>query len=107
MGLELHTRLQLGYSHSNKHNIDRKFPNSFDLCWLWSYSLSIEDTGQCIFLHWQNYSDIRKLLMSQISSIEKSITHLSDTKLTEVLLYGKTSLHSLENSRILITNISY
>ena len=45
--------------------------------------------------------------MSQISSIEKSITHLSDTKLTEVLLYGKTSLHSLENSRILITNISY
>ena len=40
--------------------------------------------------------------ISSIPSIEESIIHLSDTNVTEVLLYGKPSLYSLENSRIII-----
>lgn len=46
--------------------------------------------------------------ISSIPSIEESIIHLPDTNVTEVLLYGKPSLYSLENSRvIIIINISY
>ena len=46
--------------------------------------------------------------ISSIPSIEESIIYLSDTNVTEVLLYGKPSLCSLENSRIIIIiNISY
>ena len=77
MGLKLLTRLRLSLIHLNKYKFGRKLRNCFDPKCL--YSLSNEHTLH-FFLHYQHYTDIRKLLLNEISSINKAVTHLSDTK---------------------------
>ena len=92
------TRLRLGLNYLNKHKFDRKFPNCFDLkC---SCRPSNEDPAYFL-LHCPHYTDISRLLLNEISSTDKPIIYLPDTKLVEVFVYGKLSLILMKNNRTL------
>lgn len=59
--------------------------------------LSNEDTLQ-FFLHCLHYIDIRKLLFSDMSAIDESMIHLSETKLFQVLLNGKPNFNLIKKA---------
>ena len=59
--------------------------------------LSNEDTVQ-LFLHCHHYIDIRKFLFNDMSAIDESMIHLSETKLFQVLLKGKPNFNLIKKA---------
>ena len=85
LGLRLLTRLRLRLSHLNEHKFSNNFKNCVNpLC---TFSLEIESTSHFL-LHCSHYNNIRSTLLNELKSLYGNILKLSDTSLTNLILYG-------------------
>ena len=104
LGICLITRLRLGLSHSNKHRFNHNFDNCINpLC---TCTLEIESTAH-FFLHWHFYRNIQKTLLDDVNEININISNFTETALTDLLLYGKSSFDKIQNKKILTASIKY
>ena len=79
------TRLRLRLSHLNEHKFKHNFKNSVNpLC---TCSLEIESTSH-FFLHCNHCNNIRSTPSVKLKSLDGNILKLSDTTLTNLILYG-------------------
>ena len=96
--------LRLGLSHLNEHRFNHNFENCINpLC---TCTLEIESTTH-FFLHCHFYRNIRKTLLDDLYEININISNFSETALTDVLLYGKSSFDKIQNKKILTRPIKY
>ena len=105
IGLKLLTRLRVNLSHLREH----KFRNSFldTLNHLCSCSLEIESTKHYLLLC-PFYTPIRTTLIDNITNaIGPPISHLSDDKLVNLLLYGSDRYNTEQNSFVLKNTIAF
>ena len=104
LGLCLLTRLRLGLSHLNEHKFDHKFKSCVNpLC---NCSLEIESTSH-FFLHCIHYNNIRSTLLNELKSLDGNILKLSDTTLTNLILYGGSQFNINQNTFILNAVVKY
>ena len=98
LGFCLLTRLRLGLSHLNEH----KFSHSFENCVnpLCTCSLGIESTLH-FFLYCIHYNNIHTTLLNKLRSLDENILKLSDTTLTNLMLYGGSQVNIKQNTFIL------
>ena len=104
LGLCLLTRLRLGLSHLNEHKFNHNFENCVNpLC---TCNLEIESTS-LFFLHRNHYNNIRSTLLNQLKSLDRNILKLSDTTLTNLILYSSSKFNIKQNTFILNSVIKY
>ena len=104
LGIRLLTRLRLGLSHLNEHRFNHNFDNCINpLC---TCTLEIESTTH-FFLHCHFYRNIQKTLLDDLNEININISNFSETALTDLLLYGKSSFDKIQNKKILTASIKY
>ena len=104
LGLRLLTRLILGLSHLNEHKFNHTFKNcATPLC---TCSLEIESTSH-FFLHCDHCSNIRSTLLNELKSLDRNILKLSDTTLTNLIVYCGSQFNIKQNTFILIAVIKY
>ena len=97
LGIRLLTRLRLRLSHLNKHRFDHNFDNCINpLC---TCTLEIESTTH-FFLHCHFCRNIRKTLLDDLNEININISNFSETALTDLHLYGKSSFDKIQNKKI-------
>ena len=85
LGIKLLTRLRLGFSHLSEHKFRHNFTDSLNpLC---SCSLETESTLH-FFLRCQNYTTLRRALMTDLKNINETIMSLNESDLIHVILYG-------------------
>ena len=103
-GIRLLTRLRLQLSHLNEHRFNHNFDNCINpLC---ACTLEIESTTH-FFLHCHFYSNIHEIVLDDLNVININISNFSETALTDLLLYGKSSFDKIQNKKILIASIKY
>ena len=103
LGISL-TRLRLGLSHLNEHRFNHNFDNCINpLC---TCTLEIESTTP-FSLHCHFYRNIQKTLLDDLNEININISNFSETALTDLLLYGKSSFDKIQNKKILTASIKY
>ena len=104
LGIHLLTRLRLGLNHLNEHRFNHNFDNCINpLC---TCTLEIESTTH-FFLHCHFYRNIQKTLLDDLNEININISNFSETALTDLLLYGKSSFDKIQNKKILTASIKY
>ena len=104
LGIRLLTRLRLGLSHLNEHRFNHNFDNCINpLC---TCTLETESTTH-FFLHCHFFTNIRKTLLDDLNEININISNFSETALTDLLLYGKSSFDKIQNKKILTASIKY
>ena len=59
------------------------------------------------FLYSPLFSNQRCNLLSTVNGINDSLTNTDDTTLTEILLFGKASLHTTANTLMLNATMNY
>ena len=95
--LRLLTRLRLRLSHLNEHKFKHNFKNSVNpLC---TCSLEIESTSH-FFLHCDHCNNIRSTPSIKLKSLDGNILKLSDTTLTNLILYGGSQFNIKQNTLI-------
>ena len=104
LGIRLLIRLRLGFSHLNEHRFYHNFNNYINQ--LYTCTLEIESTTR-FFLHCHFYSIIRKTLLDELNGINSNISNFSETDLTDILLYQKSSFDKIQNKNILTACIKY
>ena len=102
--MRLLTRLRLGLSHLNEH----RFILNFEACTnsLCTCTLEVESTTH-FFLHCHYYNNIHKILLDDLKVINVNILKLSETALTDLLLYGEASFDMIQNKMILTASIKF
>ena len=90
----------LGTTASVNHNFDNCI-NPSHTC-----TQEIESTTH-FFLHCHFYRNIRKTLLDDLNVINFNISNFSETALTDLLLYGKSSFDKIQNKKILTASIKY
>ena len=104
LGFCLLTRLRLGLSHLNEHKFNHDFKNCVNpLC---TCSLGIESTSH-FFLHCNHYNNILSTPLNELKSLEGNILKLSDTTLTNLILYEGSQFNIKQNTFILNAVIKY
>ena len=104
LGIHLLPRLRLGLSQLNEHIFSYNFDNCINsLC---TCTLEIKSTTH-FFLHCHFYWNIRKTLLDDLTEININISNFSETALTDLLLYGKSSFDKIQNKKILTASIKY
>ena len=104
LGIRLLTRLRLGLSHLDEHRFSHNFDNCINpLC---TCTLETESTTH-FFLHCHFYTNIRKTLLDALNEININISNFSETTLTDLLLYGKSSFDKIHNKKILTASIKH
>ena len=104
LGIKLLTRLRLGFSYLSEHKVRHNFADSLNpLC---SCSLEKESTLH-FFLGYQNYTTLRRALMTDLNNINDTIKSLSENDLFYVILYGNKSFDNNMNISILTAIIKY
>ena len=100
--IKLLIRLRLGFSHLSEH----KFKHSFQdlLNTLCKYGFEIESTSY-FFLHCLIYNNYRSSFLSSNRNIDCKLLENTDSSLTQMLLYGNSSLDINTNS--LISNATF
>ena len=90
----IHNPLRLGLSHLNKH----RFNHSFERCikTLCACTLEVESTTH-FFLHCHYYKNIRKTVYHDLKVININISKVSETALTDLLLYGEANFDKIQN----------
>ena len=85
LGIKLITRLRLSFSHLHEHKFRHNFRDTLNpMC-----ACSIEpETTPHFLLHCQIYNNLRLTLMSDLDTLDPSISLLDDATLTVLLLYG-------------------
>ena len=107
--LHLLTRLRLGLSHLKfNHKFEHKFNHNFKNCVnpLCTCSLEIESTSH-FFLHCIHYDNNCSTLLNELKCLDGNILKLSDTTLTNLILYGGSQFNIKQNSFILNAVIKY
>ena len=69
-------------------------------------TLEVESTTH-FFLHCHYYNNIRKTLLDDLKVINVNILKLSETALTDLLLYGEASFDKIQNKMILTASIKF
>ena len=104
LGIKLLTRLRLDFSHLKEHKFRHNFNDSLNpMC---ACSLEPESTLHFL-LHCHYYDNIRLSLMSELHSIDASISLLDDTNLVNLLLFGDKKYDLNTNRSILYSTISF
>ena len=104
-GIKLLSRLRLGLSHLREHKFKHSFQDSLNpFC---SCGKGEVETSSHYLLHCSNYSEERLALLNTIKNIVMSISQQSDSKFTNVLLFGDTSFDNNRNPFILDATIDY
>ena len=94
----------LNSSHLNDHRFNHKFEGCINpLCYC---TLEVESTTH-FFLHCHYYNNIRKTLLDDLKVINVNILKLSETALTDLLLYGEASFDKIQNKMILTASIKF
>ena len=92
LGIRLLTRLRLWHNHLNEHRFSHNFDNCINpLC---TCILEIESTTH-FFLHCHFYRNIRKTILDDFNEININISNFSETALTDLLLYRKSSFDKI------------
>ena len=104
-GIKLLSWLRLGLSHLREHQFKHSFQDSFNPCC--SCGKGEVETSSHYLLHCSNYSEERLALLNTIKNIVMSISQQSDSKFTNVLLFGDTSFDNNRNPFILDATIDY
>ena len=103
-GVKLLTRLRLGLSHLGDHKFKHSFQDSLNpIC---NCGTDVETTTHYL-LHCPLFSDERLILINNIRNIDNNIVNLSDSRFSEVLLFGNSSFNNSKNTFILNTTIEY
>ena len=96
------TRLRLGFNHLSKHRFRHNFAGSLNpLC-----SCSLETTLH-FFLRCQNYTTLRRSLMTDLKNINDTIISLNENDLLHVILYGNKNFDNSMNISILTATIKF
>ena len=104
VGVKLLVKLRLGFSHLPEHNFRHNFHDTMSpLC---SCSLEPETTSHYL-LYCHNFSSARLALMNDLNLMDPNISHLNETALTNILLYGYSKKSTSENSKILQRTIRH
>ena len=104
LGIKLLTRLRLGFSHLSEHKFRHNFADSLNL--LCSCSLETESTLY-FFLHCQNYTTLRRALMTDLKNFNDTIMSLNENDLLHVILYGNKNFDNIMNISILTATIKF
>ena len=88
-GLRFIIRLRVGLSHLREHRFKHSFQDTINL--LCSYDLDIESTEQFL-LDCPQFVNERCSLLSTIGNIHDKFLENTDSVLTQMLLFGNTSL---------------
>ena len=104
LGLCLLIRLRLGLSHLNEYKFNHDFKNCVNpLC---ICSFEIESTSH-FFFQCNRYSNIRSTLLNEFKSLDGNILKLSDTTLTNLILYDGSQFNIKQNTSILNAVMKY
>ena len=104
LGIILLTRLRLGFSHFSEHKFRHYFADSLNpLCFC---SLETEFTLH-FFLRCNNYTTLRRALMSDLKNIDDAIRSLNERDLLHVMLYGSKNSDNNMNISILTATIKF
>ena len=104
IGTKLLTRLRLGFSHLSEHIFRHNFADSLNP--LFSCSLETESTLH-FFLRYQNYTTLRRALMTDLKNINDAIMSLNESDLLHVMLYGSKKFESNMDISILTATIKF
>ena len=103
-GVKLLTRLILGLSHLCKHKFKHGFQDSLNpIC---SCGNDIETLAHFL-LHCPHYSHERSTFLNTIRNINRHILDKNNFPITEILLYGDSSLDDKSNTFILNATIDF
>ena len=92
------TRLRLGLSHLREHKFKYRFQDSLNpLC---KCGAEVESTSHFL-LHCPIYNNHRSSLLSTIRDIDCKLLEITNSSLTQMLLYGDPSFDIITNSLIL------
>ena len=103
-GVRLLTILGLGLSHLNEHRFSQNFKGCINP--LYTSTLEAQSTTH-FFLHCHYYNNICKTLLDDLKVINVNIFKLSETALTDLLLYGEASFYKIPNKMILTASIKF
>ena len=104
LGIKSLTRLRLSFSHLSEHKFRYNFADSLNpLC---SCSLETEPTLH-FFLRCQNYTTLRRALMTDLKNINDTIMSLNENDLLHVILYGNKNFDNNMNISILTATIKF
>ena len=103
-GIKFLTRLRLGLSHLCEHKFKHSFQDSLNpLC---KCGAEVESTSHFL-LHCPLYNNDRSSLLSTIRNIDCKLLEITDSSLTQTLLYGNPSFDIITNSLILNATIDF
>ena len=96
-GICLITRLRLGLSHLREHKFEHGFQDTLNpLC---SCGNDVESTEHFL-LHCPQFVNERRTLLSTLGNFNCSLLENTSKVLTQILLFGNTSLSPSDNSKI-------
>ena len=102
--VRLLTRLRLGLVYLNEHRFNHNFEGCINpIC---TCTLEFESTTH-FFLHCHYYNNIHKTLLDDLKVINVNVLKLSETALTDLLLYGEARFDKIQNKMILSVNQIY
>ena len=103
-GIQLLTRLRLGLSHLRDHKFKHNFQDTLNpIC---NCGEDIE-TSSNYLLHCSHYTNERLDFLNVIEGIDNSILELVDSRIVEVILYGRKFLDISSNTNILNATIDF
>ena len=101
-GIKLLKRLRLGQSHLRDHKFKYSFQELLNpIC---NCETDVETTTYYL-LHCPLFSDERMILINNIPNTGINILNLNDSRFSEMLLFGNSSLNNTKNIFILNTTI--
>ena len=95
MGLKLLTRIRLGLSYLNEYRFNHNFESCLNPC-----NLEVKSTTH-FFLHCHHFNAVHITLNNSLKVIDKDISKLSDSSLTNVILFGDSKYSDIQNHDIL------
>ena len=103
-GIKFLTRLCLGLSHLREHKFKHTFQDSLNpVC---KCGAEVESTTRFL-LHCPIYNNDWSSLLSTIRNIDCKLLEITDSSLTQTLLYGNPSFYIITNSLILNATIDF
>ena len=103
-GICLITKLRLGLSHLREHKFKHGFQDMLNpLCSCWN---DVESTEHFL-LHCSQFVNERRTLLSTLDNFNCSLLENTSKVLTQILLFGNTSLSPSDNPKILRATIDF
>ena len=104
LGLELLTRLRIGFSHLKEHKFKHNFQDSvYPLC---SCGNDKESTVH-FFLHCPNFTIQGQTLLNKLDSINASIMPKNENSVVRTLLFGRPDFNYSTNKDIINATITF